>query len=333
MLDHYLHTARGADALLTPQPNPIVLPPSQPGAAPETLANDRAALAWFTTEHRILLAAIEQAVAEGFDSHAWQLAATLTTFLDRQAHWRLLADAQSTALAAAFRQGDPTGQANAHRGLGLANDRLGRPESARAHYHQALDLFDVLDNHAGQARTHQHLARMSSAHGHYRQAGDHARHSLEHYRAVRDQAGQSAALNQLGWCCAHLGDHHHALAHCRQALALALENDDLNGQAHIRDSLGYIHHHLGQHEQAIDCYRQAVDLFHRSGDRRSEAIGLADLGETHHAADNLVAAHAAWTRALIIIDELGVPDTDPLRATILHHLDQDWAAVTLRAVT
>jgi DNA-binding SARP family transcriptional activator/Flp pilus assembly protein TadD len=327
MLDHYLHTARTADALLTPQPNPIALPPVQPGAAPEELANHREALAWFTAEHRVLLAAIEQAAAADFDTHAWQLAATLTTFLDRQAHWRPLTDAQSTALEAARRQGDRAGQANAHRGLGLAQDRLGRPDSASAHYQLALDLFGALGNHAGQARTHQHLARMFSAQGHYRQAGGHAHHSLEHYRAVHDRAGQSAALNHLGWYCAQLGDHHQALAYCRQALTLALEIGDLNGEAHIRDSLGYIHHHLGQHEQAIDCYRQAVDLFHRSGDRHSEAAGLVDLGETQHAADNPGAAQAAWTQALIIIDELGAPDTDPLRAKILHRLHPtpaDW---------
>jgi DNA-binding SARP family transcriptional activator/Flp pilus assembly protein TadD len=323
MLDHYLHTARTADALLTPQPNPIALPPSQPGAGPEALANDGEALSWFTAEHRVLLAAI----AQGVDSHAWQLSATLTTFLDRQAHWRPLADAQGKALAAAVRQGDRAGQANAHRGLGLANDRLGRPESARIHYQLALDLFGELDNHAGQARTHQHLARMCSSQGRYRQARDHAQHSLEHYRAVRDLAGQSAALNHLGWCCTQLGDHHQALTHCRQALTLALAIGDLNGQAHIRDSLGYIHHHLGQHEQAVAAYQQAVDLFHQSGDRHSEATGLTDLGETHHDAGNPVAAHTAWTRALRILDELALPDPDPLRTTILDHLEQDRPAL------
>ncbi|TCO55880.1 AfsR/SARP family transcriptional regulator [Actinocrispum wychmicini] len=323
MLDHYLHTARTADALLTPQPNPIALPPCQPGAAPETLANHREALTWFTAEHGVLLAAIDQAAAAGFDSHAWQLAATLTTFLDRQAHWRPLAYAQRTALIAARRQWDGTGEANAHRGLGLAHDRLGSSDSARIHYQLALDLFGTLGDHVGLARTHQHLARMYSAQGHYRQAGDHARHSLGHYRAVDDHAGQSAALNHLGWCCAHLGDHRQALVHCRHALALALEFDDLNGQAHIWDSLGYIHRHLGQHQQAVDSYQRAVDLFRRSGDRHSEAAGLTDLGKAHLAVGDAGAARSAWTQARIIVDDLGFPATDPLRVKIRYYLDRD----------
>ncbi|MFL6076850.1 MAG: BTAD domain-containing putative transcriptional regulator [Mycobacteriales bacterium] len=331
MLDHYLHTAHTADALLTPQPNPIPLPPRSAGAASEKLLNHQQALAWFTAEHHVLLAAIEQAAATGFDAHAWRLATTLTTFLDRQARWRPLADSQNTALEAARRQGDRTGQANAHRGLGLAHDRLGQLDSARTHYQAALDLFGILDNYAGLARTHQHLARMFSAQGNYQQAGEHARHSFEHYRAVHDQAGQSAALNHLGWYRAHLDDHHQALAYCREALALAVEIGDLNGQAHIQDSLGYIYHHLGQHEEAVDSYQQAVDLFHRSGDRHSEANGLVALGETQQAADNPAAARTAWTRALIIIDEFGLPDTDPLRLKIIQYLANDPDDTTLRA--
>jgi len=35
----------------------------------------------------VLLAAVEHAVATGFDTHTWQLAWTLETFLDRRGHW------------------------------------------------------------------------------------------------------------------------------------------------------------------------------------------------------------------------------------------------------
>lgn len=322
MLDHYLHTARTADAVLTPQPNPIVLPPARLGAAPEEASGHHQAQAWFTAEHPVLLAAIDRAPAAGFDTHTWQLASTLTTFLDRHGHWQALADAQSTALAAAVRQDDRTGQANAHRGLGLAHDRLDHPDDARTHYLLALELFGELGSHHGQARTRQHLARMSSARGFFQQAFDHAHHSLEHYRAAGDRAGQSAALNHLGWNRAQLGDHHQALTHCLQALALAQEVADLNGQAHTWDSLGYIHHHIGQYRQAVDCYQQAVDLFHQTGDRHSEAAGLAELGDTHHTAADPDAARTAWTQALAITDELGLPDTDPLRAKILRYLQR-----------
>ncbi|MFE1798672.1 BTAD domain-containing putative transcriptional regulator [Streptomyces sp. NPDC059517] len=316
LLDHYLHTAHTADVLLTPQPNPVPLPPALPGAAPEALADHEQAQTWFAAEHTVLVAAAEQAGASGFDRHSWQLAAALTTFLDRHGYWRVLAALQTSALEAARRQGDRAGRAGAHRGLGLAQDRLDRGEDARGHYLRALDLFAELGSDAGQARTHQHLARMSATRGSPQQALDHAGHSLKHYRAAADRAGQSAALNHIGWLNAQLGDHHEALVHCRQALELAQETGDLNGQAHTWDSLGYIQHHLGRHAQAVDCYRQAVDLFHRTGDRQSEAAGLLCLGDVHRVTARPDAARTAWTRALTVTDELALPDTDPLRTEL-----------------
>ncbi|MGI3197918.1 ATP-binding protein [Streptomyces sp. GLT-R25] len=320
MLDHYLHTAHSADALLTPRPNPAPLPPARPGAAPEALSDHRQAQAWFTAEHPVLLAAVEQAAAAGFDVHTWRLASALTTFLDRHGYWRALTTVHTAALEAALRRGDKAGQADAHRGLGLAQDRLDRPDDARAHYLLALDLFGELANHGGQARIHQHLSRMSEALGHHEQALGHARHSLTHHRAADDRAGQSAALNHIGWILAQLGDHDKAFVHCHQALDLAQETGDLNGQAHIWDSLGYIHHHLGRYPQAVDCYRQAVDLFHQTGDRHSEAAGLLCLGDTHHSAADPDGARAAWTEALTVTGELGLPDTDPLRTDLLQRL-------------
>nr|WP_277611412.1 BTAD domain-containing putative transcriptional regulator [Streptomyces scabichelini] len=321
MLDHYLHTARTAEAVLTPyEQNLITLPPARPGAAPEDLPDHQEAQAWFIAELPVLLAAIDQAAATGFDTHAWQLTSALTSFLDRHVYWPVLAATQATALEAAQRRGDRAGEANAHRGFGIAQDRLDHPEDARTHYLLALDLFGELGSRPGQARMHLHLARLSGAQDRFEQALAHACHGLDHFRTVDDRAGQSAALNHIGWFHAQLGDHHQALTDCRRALALTLETRDLNSQAHTWDSLGYIHHHLGRYDEAVDCYGQALALFHRTGDRHSEATGLLYLGDTHHSAADSEAARTAWTQALAIADELALPDTDPLRVRILQQL-------------
>jgi tetratricopeptide (TPR) repeat protein len=320
MLDHYLHTAHLADALLTPRPNPAALPPARPGATPEKLSDHPRAQAWFAAEYAVLLAAVEQAPAAGLDTRTWRLASALTTYLDRHGYWRALTAVHTTALDAALRQGDLDGQADAHRGLGLAQDRLDHPDDARAHYVRALDLFYEAGNHAGQARIHQHLSRMCEARGRHQQALGHAHDSLAHHRVAGDRAGQSAALNHIGWILAQLGEHHQALAHCRQALDLAQETADLNGQAHIQDSLGYVHHHLGRYDEAADCYRQAIDLFHRTGDRHSEATGLVSLGDIQHTITHTHAAAGTWTRALAITADLGLPDSDPLRLGLLDRL-------------
>ena len=161
---------------------------------------------------------------------------------------------------------------------------------------------------------------MSEAQGRHQQALGHARDSLAHHRAVDDRAGQSAALNHIGWILAQLGDHQQALTFCRQALELAHESGDLNGEAHIQDSLGYILHRLGEHAEAVDRYQQALELFHQTGDRHSEAAGLLCLGDVHGATARPHPARTAWTQALAITTELGLPDADPLRARLLERL-------------
>ncbi|MEV0935762.1 tetratricopeptide repeat protein [Streptomyces phaeochromogenes] len=119
--------------------------------------------------------------------------------------------------------------------------------------------------------------------------------------------------------------------HCRQSLALAQETGDLNGQAHTWDSLGYIHHRLGGNAEAVDCYRQAIELFRRTGDLHSEAAGLVCLGDIHRATGRHDAAHSAWSRALASADELGLPETDPQRAGLLHRLRGPQVRATPRS--
>jgi DNA-binding SARP family transcriptional activator len=312
MMDHYLHSARAADVLVTPQPNPVASPAPGPWANAVDFEDYGQALAWFVAEHPVLLEIVRQP-QPGFDGHVWRLVTVLTTFLDRHGYWQVLLAAARRALAAAERAGELAGRAGAHRGLGLALDRLKCPEPAREHYLRALELFAATGSDAGQARTHQHLSRMSAEQGSPELVLDHAYRSLEHYRAAGDPAGQAAALNHIGWRQANLGDHLRALAHCEQALELARAAGDVAGQAHISDSLGYIHHQLGRHQEAVDRYRQASRLFHATGDRHSETACLLCLGDSHHSAGQSDAAHEVWARALTLTAELRLPDDDPLR--------------------
>ncbi|MFJ9248460.1 BTAD domain-containing putative transcriptional regulator [Streptomyces sp. NPDC101776] len=319
MMDHYLHSARAADVLVTPQPNPVESRAPRAGANAVEFEDYDRAQAWLLAEHPVLLAIVRQP-QPGFDAHVWRLVTVLTTFLDRHGYWQALLTAGHRALAAAEREGDLAGRAGAHRGLGLALDRLKCPEPAREHYLRALELFAAVGSDAGQARTHQHLSRMSGAQGDSGLALEHAYLSLEHYRAAGDRAGQAAALNHIGWRQAHLGDHLRALAHCEQALELARAADDVDGQAHISDSLGYIHHQLGRFQEAVDHYRQAAQLFHATGERRSEAACLSCLGDSHHSAGQSDAAHEVWSRALALTAELGLPADDPLRVDLQQRL-------------
>ncbi|GAA3747909.1 BTAD domain-containing putative transcriptional regulator [Plantactinospora mayteni] len=318
MYDHYLHSAHAADHLLDPHRlTPRVrLTPTRPDATVQEPAGHAGAMAWFTAEHRVLLAAVAQAATTGFDGHAWRLAAVVTTFLDRQGHWGDLAGAQHLALAAARRQADRTGQAQAHRGLAVAYTWLGRHDEAHRHYQRDLDLYAELDDRAGQAHTHVGISWLLARQGRHRTALEHAERALLLYRATASTVGQAKTLNNIGWLHGRLGDHHRAAACCQAALALHARNDDRRGAALTWDSLGYAHHRLGQHDRAVECYHRALDLHRELGDRYDEGEVLANLGDAHHAAGDCAAARTAWRQALEIYDELQHPDADQLRGRI-----------------
>jgi tetratricopeptide (TPR) repeat protein len=324
LLDHYTHTAHTAARLLNPTRDPIqILPtPPAPGATPEQPADQRAALAWLTAEHPVLLAAQRLAAGSGFDTHTWQLAWTLDTFLNRRGHWQDLAGAWQTALAAADRLGNLTATAFAHRALALAGSSLGGYGEAHTHLRPALDLSTEAADPVGQAHTHLHLGGLWERQDRPDQALEHAQQALALFRATGHLRGQAGALNNLGWYHALLGHHTHALTHCQQALSLFQQLGDRHGQAAAWDSLGYAHHHLAHHSQAVDCYQHALTLYRDLGDRYEQATTQTHLGDTHHAASQPDATHTAWTAALRILTDLDHPNAAAVRAK-LAALSQD----------
>ena len=320
-LDHYVHTAHAAARLLRPErdPLPAALLPPQPGVLPEDLAGHVRALDWFTTEHAVLLAALDHAAATGWDTHAWQLAWTMADFLDRQGHWHDYAATQHVALAAAARLGDPSLAACAHRILGRACTQLGRLDDAHTHLRHALDIYGRSGDRSAQAQTHHNVTLVFERQGRHDEALDHARRALALFRSAGNRRGEAETLATVGWCHALLGDHEQALVACGQALTLLRELGNRRGQALTWDSLGYAHHHLGDHVEAVACYRHAIDLYRDLSEYREEAITLSHLGDTHEAAGQADLAREAREHALVILDRLEHPDAERVRAKLEGH--------------
>jgi tetratricopeptide (TPR) repeat protein len=318
LLDHYVHSAHVAERLFSPHRDPIPLPllPSAPGTRPEQPADFAAAAAWLSAERPVLLAAVRHAAGTGFDTHAWQLAWAVNTFLFRRGHWRDMVMVWQLALAAAERLGDLTAQAEAHRCLGVASTMFGRFTDADTHLRRALDLSTRLGDRAGQARAEHNLAYLCERQGRPEQSLHHARQVLALHRAAGNVRGQAVALNAVGWCCTLLGDHAQAIAHCQQALVLYQQIGNRYGQAAAWDSLGYAHHPLGDQAQAVDCYQQALALSRGLDDQFNEADALAHLGDTYDAAGDSMAARAAWTSALTIFTDLDHPNAARVRTRL-----------------
>jgi tetratricopeptide (TPR) repeat protein len=283
---------------------------------PAALAGPDSALAWLTAERPVLLAAVEQAAATGFDRHACQLALALADFLDRRGYWRDWLATHRTALDAAARLADRGTQARLHRGIGRAYAWLRCPDEARTHFESAMELFGALDDKVGEATTRLNLGGLAGLQGGYRAAIHHAERAGQLFQAAGDRMGQARALNNIGWYHAQLGEHAQTLIYSTQALAVQEELGDRRGQADAWDSLAYAHRHLGDLPQAILCCERAIRLYQELGDRYCEATTLSQLADVQAAAGQRTAARDGWRHALRILDELGHPDADQIRARL-----------------
>lgn len=313
LIDCYLHTACAADRLLYAQRDPISPAPARTGTAVTPITGRAEAWRWLTREHRVLLAVIGLAVDARFDTHAWQLAWTVNTYLDRLGAWQEQLVVQERALLAASRVADRDGQARAHRNRAVACLRLEDHDQAHAHLHRSLSLYTELGDAVGSARAHLNLGILAERLGRYEQALHHAQQALALFAAAENTNGRANALNNIGWYHSQLGNYQQALDYCTQALVLQQQVGNRYWQAHTWDSLGYVRYRLEQQAEAIRCYENALALWREAAERYYEATTLTHLGDSHRAAGAPGLAHRAWRGALEILEQLGHPDAEQIR--------------------
>jgi tetratricopeptide (TPR) repeat protein len=336
-LDHYLHTMAGLPSFWC---SLFAITPPRPGVSPEQLTDHADLAAWLSAEHQVLLQAVAQA-ADGYETHAWQLAYFLGLSARGQGKWADWDSAAQTALAAATRAGDQTGMGWTRDTLGHLHWTLSAYAEAGIHFHRALGHFQQADDLLGQSmahagisgslidatwhelRPHGHRHEVPSPSPEQRQRASeglgHAEQALALHRQLGRRDHEADTLNHVGLHHSVLGDFELALDACQQSLDLAREIGRLK-EAVAWDALHFVHKLRGDFRTAIYCSQQALSV--RPPDRTaSRAQYLTDLGDNYEAVGDLQNARQAWRDALQIFDDLHHPDADDLRAK----LDQDSA--------
>jgi DNA-binding SARP family transcriptional activator/tetratricopeptide (TPR) repeat protein len=316
-LDFYLRTALAADHALDPSRDQIGAAPQGLGPAP--VPDPPAALEWFAAERDVLLAVLADAQVRGWDEQYWLLAWSMTTFLHRRGHWQDWAGIQRVAVAAARRLGRPLWQAISHRLLANALTRLSSYEDALSHYHDALALFEKLDDSSGKADVHRCLSMYHGAREEFEDALFHSWRAYHLYRDAGRALHEAKALNGVGWYQAHLGRYEQALTSCQAALRMLGADADQRIRALTLHSVGYAHHQLRHHAEAVRCYQEVLLLYREQGDRYYEADTMAQLGDIHAGAGDSTAALDVWRQAVRILDDLHHPDAARLRHKIHEH--------------
>jgi tetratricopeptide (TPR) repeat protein/transcriptional regulator with XRE-family HTH domain len=315
MLDHYDRTATAAALAITPERNLQVSGQPVPGVQPERIASQEEAFAWLMSEHAVLMRVIAYATDTGADDYAWRIPLSLTDFHDRAGYWHDWAACQRIALAAAERLGDVAAQSNAHRYLGRASFYI-QPENALHHMTRSVRLRQQIGPPAAEAGIHIDIARLHEQRGNLTKAMKSALRALSLYQSAQHRVGEAYALNAVGFYHALAGQYADALRFCSQALSLATKTSDRRAQAEAWESLGVIHQHTSEAGQAISCYQRSLALHRQLADRYLTTKLLTHLGDAHQAAGDTDAASNSWIEALAILDDLGHPDADQVRAKL-----------------
>ncbi|MCT2581530.1 ATP-binding protein [Actinophytocola gossypii] len=297
VVDHYLHTAQVADRKLDGNRRTVALDPPVRGSRVVEIADHATAMAWFTAEYASVRAAQEVAARHGWHRTVWRLAWVLHSFQWQQGHVRAQLATWRAALAAAEALHDPSALAVAHRLVGSATARAGRPQDAAFHLHRALELTAWLGDLRDHAHTRRALARLQERRADHEGALEHAVEAHRLYRELRLPANEADALDLMCWYEAKLGRDQAATRHGEAALALYRELGDRNGEATALDSLGHVAHRTGRHVEALDYYRRALALF-RGTNVYHEADTLDRLGEVCAQLSYPDAARDAWERCL-----------------------------------
>lgn len=310
LLDHYLVTAFAADRQLDPLRDAIAVTPPAGGVTVTPVPDRPAAQAWLEAEFPVLVRMVPAAAAAGMDTHAWQLAWSLVTYLDVQGYLAHLATTQRIALAAARRLGNRDAEARALRQLANVDIKQRNLDGADQHLEEALRVSAAHQDLTGQANTHINLAFLRELQERLGDANDHSLRALEFYRMADHRAGEGAALNSLGYGYALTGDLQLALQYCAEALTVIAEVGHEKNRAHTYDSIGFIHAQLGDLSTAAGYYREALEIFRTFGDRLLEADEHIKLGDIARDTGDGPGARAAWTTAAAILDDLNHPRAD-----------------------
>ncbi|MEU9784726.1 BTAD domain-containing putative transcriptional regulator [Streptomyces phaeochromogenes] len=296
------------------------------------------AVTWLEAERENLLSAVNHAGRHGPRPFAWQLTTALLRYfwlcLPR-ASWQATAQA---ALEAARADGDPFGQAAAHRSLGLAHWDIGQHRQARQHHAHALELHRHTGDALGEALAlgglglvEAEAAQLDDALGHYRTAlhiartlgrpeveaqarvgfgvtyrdmgrlADAADH-LELALRLYDKAGASVEPVRLPALAAVYWEQGR-LSKALTLLGLATDPRDTNPTT--LDLLAKIHLDLGRHDEALAYAQHSLRLAEDTGRRRLLAIALTTVADVRTRAGHTEWAARTQEHALRLARETG----------------------------
>ncbi|WP_073484636.1 ATP-binding protein [Streptoalloteichus hindustanus] len=317
LVDWYLHTSVHARGLIAPPTlRPIPLQAPKPGVVPCSFSTRDDALRWYHSEKDSIVAITRLAGQHRLHDAAWKIPVVWTTYLMMRGRHHVYDRLHQLGQHAARAVDDVDGVAWVTATYAYLLRSRGYLDQAEAQFRHAAALRRQLGDPRGQAWATTGLGFVAFDRGDLDQAGECFRSALRLFHEVEDRHGQAISLSALG-------DVHRSarqIAEARRCLTEALRiQTELKidyGQGHTLIILAGIHRERGDLDQALGHLEKSLDLRRHLGDQFGTADTLDRIGQLLVETGQTSAAHAAWTEAAELFDELGSPRATDIRSRL-----------------
>jgi tetratricopeptide (TPR) repeat protein len=304
LLAWYLHTASGADRIVSPHRDRPPLDPPPPGCDPLSFSGVSAALQWFQRERANLVAGTRQAAEYGHHDIAWKLPVAALGCFNRLSYRSEWIASHLVALDSARHAGDRHAEAWVLNDLGIASIQQ-RMDEAVGYYERALAIRREIGDLRGEAISSNNLADAYVQLGRTADALDQFERTLPLQREAGYRYGEGITLNNLGEAYLDLDRPGEAIGYLRQAHEIFVAINTSHGEDYALHNLARAYLQLGRFDEAIASFRQALTVRQAVGDREGEAMTLMYLGRAQCQVGQVDEARESWAGAYAIFEELG----------------------------
>jgi tetratricopeptide (TPR) repeat protein len=263
----------GGDYTILPGTAPRWHPPE--GRLADLLGSPRE---WWETECRGLVAAAQQAAAEGLDELCWDLALTLVTSFEAKGLFDDWRETSQQAYDLAVRAGNRLGRAAMLYSLGTLDVYQKRLVDAERAFTEASELFAAEGNRHGYALAVRNWALVDRLRGDFDAMLDKYARALDLMRLVGDRIGEAHILSSLAKHRIDEGEFEVAEQLLDRAAAICREQRCARVEAQVLYRSAELYLGTDQIELARQVLHRVLRLVRDLGDRIGEAYTLYGLG-------------------------------------------------------
>jgi DNA-binding SARP family transcriptional activator/RecA/RadA recombinase len=262
-------------------------------------------VAWFDTEHRVLLGAVQLAVDWRLDELAWALAVAIVPYYDHRNLYVEWQRSHEIALDAVRGAGNLHGEAALLRGIGQIHLYRDDYTAAADVLKKSVSLYQTTGDKRGEALAVAGLGTIARIEGRYDQAVTHASAALDTFVAEGDRTLEAQLRSAIGTMRLAQGRHEEAGQWLHDALRIARDSGDRHREANVLRGLSRLHGERGAHGNALACLQLALEMFNGLDDERCAAYALMDIGVLHARDDKRWLAAPALTHAAAVFQRTG----------------------------